>query len=280
MDSKIVFPYAVWDLAESPFFLGIVNITPDSFSDGGQFLKLKDALKQIELHLNEGAHAIDIGAESTRPQSQEIDIEEEWLRLEPILKELHQFKTLVWSLDTRKSEIVRRAKDYGLSLVNDVSGGRYDPNIFFETKAASAKYVLMHSRATPQNMMHFTEYQDLLMNIENELQIQMDLALSSGLPESEIIIDPGFGFAKSIPQNWELLENLSFFRREESPFFHRPLLIGLSRKRFIRDNLGEDREAIEHKSALASSLAAKKGAHILRVHNVKLCKTYINRNDG
>lgn len=242
--------------------MGVLNLTPDSFSDGGLHASPEAALRRAEQIAAEGADLIDLGAESTRPGAEPVGSEEEWRRLEPVLRALGGKFRLPISVDTRHGEVARRALELGADAINDVSNGA-DPVLLSAVAGAKAGYVLMHSRGEPATMMNLATYGDLLGEIRHELGAGLERARTAGIAEERIILDPGFGFAKTPAQNWELLSRL-----EELAEFGRPLLVGLSRKRMIRECVGEAPEALAAASAVAAAVAANRGARILRVHDV------------
>ena len=242
--------------------MGVLNLTPDSFSDRGLHFDLEAALKRYDQIAAEGADLIDIGAESTRPGAVPVDPAEEWQRLEPVLQALRKKNSLPISVDTRHAEVARRALGLGAEAINDVSNAA-DSDLLTAVAEADAGYVLMHSRGEPKTMMDAAVYGALLGEIRQELGEGLKRARAAGIAEDKIAVDPGFGFAKTPAQNWELLSGL-----EELGEFGRPLLVGLSRKRMLRECVGEGPEALAAASAVAAGVAAQRGARILRVHDV------------
>lgn len=249
--------------------MGIINVTPDSFYSGSRQPTVDKAIRQAEKMLNEGADFIDIGGYSTRPGAENIDTEEELRRVIPCVKEIHKnFPELNISIDTFRSRVAREAVDNGAALVNDVSGGTLDPDMYSAVAKMKVPYVLMHMRGTPQNMKELAQYENLVVEVVKELQEKVKILKSAGVPD--IIIDPGFGFAKSIPQNFELLRNLLHFS-----IFGFPLLVGISRKSMIYRSLGITAEESLNGTTALNVMALRNGAQILRVHDVKAAKEAI-----
>ena len=257
-----------WQLRERsldlsvPRVMGILNITPDSFSDGGNYLDPHRALERAVQIQGEGADVIDIGAESTRPGAVPVSISEEWSRLEAVLKKLVGKIHLPISVDTRNSEVARRALEYGVEIINDISGGR-DPQMLKVVAEAGCGYVLMHMRGEPNNMMEFARYRDVTEEVQKELTESVEQAVSAGISPEKICVDPGFGFAKEVGDSLNLFLHLEIFRR-----WNFPLLVGLSRKRLLRAIAGEEPQALQAASVAAALWAVGKGAHIVRVHDV------------
>ena len=247
---------------DRPLLMGVLNLTPDSFSDGGEYSRPEAALARAAQISAEGADLLDVGGESTRPGSIPISPEEEWRRLGPVLRALSRTYPLPISVDTRHAAVARQALDLGVEIINDVSNAS-DPKLLAAVAEAGSGYVLMHSRGEPHSMMELAHYRDLLGEISRELEQGLERCAAAGIAVERIAIDPGFGFAKTPAQNWELLSRL-----EELLRFGRPLLVGLSRKRMLRERVGNDPNALAAASAEAAGTAAEKGAKILRVHDV------------
>lgn len=241
--------------------MGIINVTPDSFSDGGQFLTSQHALAQAEKLITEGVDVLDIGAESTRPGAKEMDEVTQWERLKPVLQLIRKYHDVTISIDTRSAEIAQRSLGEGANWINDVSGGRHDPQLLQICAKHKCPVILMHSRGTPDNMMDHCHYQDLMKEISHELTSQMIIAKQQGV--SKIIMDPGFGFSKTSEQNKYLLAHLN-----ELNIHHYPLMIGLSRKRFLREHAGDDTEKLLSLGIEACQLAYQQGARLFRVHEI------------
>lgn len=245
-----------------PRIMGILNVTPDSFSDGGLFDHPERAVARALAMEGEGADLIDVGAESTRPGAAPVSAQEEWERLAPVLRRLSNELRCPLSVDTRKGEVARRALKLGAAVINDVSAGE-DPLLLEAVGEYRAGLVVMHGRGTPKTMMEHARYQDVVQEVRRELQRLVGRALEAGIPRENICIDPGFGFAKTPAQNYELLQGLESLRT-----LSYPLLVGLSRKRMLRELVGEDRRALDAASVTAALLAVQKGARILRLHEV------------
>ncbi|MCC7345713.1 MAG: dihydropteroate synthase [Deltaproteobacteria bacterium] len=249
--------------------MGILNVTPDSFSDGGKYLDPKRALERARALIAEGADLIDVGGESTRPGAAPVPPEEEWRRLEPVLKVLTSATATPISVDTRNTETARRALDAGASVVNDVSCAR-DPGLLKVVAAAGAGYVLMHSRGEPAAMASLAHYGDVVGEVEAELRLGLDRALQAGIVAERICVDPGFGFAKTPEQNWILLEGLAGLAE-----LGRPILVGLSRKRMLRERVGGEPEALLRAGLDAARTAIRRGARIVRVHDVAATRGFL-----
>jgi len=246
--------------------MAIVNITEDSFSDGGLYIDLTSAINHASSCIKQGAHILDIGAQSTRPGASEIGSEIEIKRLVPLIKELKiSHPDIPISVDTYHHSVADKVLNVGADWVNDVSGGRHDPEIFNVIADKGCTYVLTHSRGNSKTMDSLTNYTNVVEDVKNELSNQIDLALSKGNREEQIIIDPGIGFAKNNQQNLSLLRNLEEF--VSMPY---PVLIGASRKRFIGSVINEsDPNKRIFGSAAVASRCVIAGVDFLRVHDVK-----------
>ena len=246
--------------------MAIVNITTDSFSDGGFFLDFDSALKHASLCIEQGAQIIDLGAQSTRPGASEVGPEIEIKRLLPLINELKLIHPeILISVDTYHHSVASSALNAGANWINDISGGRHDKEIFNVISDFDCPYVLMHSRGNSITMDSLTKYKDIVLEVKKELSIQIDLALSSGIKSGQIIVDPGLGFAKTVEQNLFILKNLEQFVSMEYP-----ILIGASRKRFIGTVINETdtNKRIFGMAAIASRCVIA-GVNFLRVHDVK-----------
>lgn len=246
------------------YIMGILNVTPDSFSDGAQFNTLETALTQAKTLINSGADIIDIGGQSTRPGSQQILFEEELNRVIPIIKSLRQETSIPISIDTTRASVADAAIKAGADLVNDISGGTFDSQMFTIVAKLGVPIILMHIRGTPKTMQQLTDYSDLIIEISQWLDNQLYLAMKAGIKRSHLIIDPGIGFAKTYSQNLELLRRLSEFRSLGCP-----ILVGVSRKRFIGHVLQQKNPKQRvWGTAAACCGAIAQSADILRVHDV------------
>jgi len=253
--------------------MGILNVTPDSFSDGNLFLSPQEALAHAEQMIAEGADIIDVGGESTRPGGAAIvSPEEELNRVLPVISQLVKRSPVPISIDTTKSVVARAALDAGAAIVNDISALRFDPQIADEVAKAGAGLVLMHSRGTPGSLHGLPPVDDIIEEVTSSLRSSIALAEQRGVKRESIVIDPGIGFGKSQEQNIELIAKLD---RLIAAFPDFPLLIGTSRKSFIgrilADANGNPAPVSErlHASLATLTVAILNGAHIVRVHDVK-----------
>ena len=246
--------------------MAIVNITEDSFSDGGLYIDLNSAIKHALLCIKNGANILDIGAQSTRPGASEVGPEIEIKRLVPLIKELKlMHPEIPISVDTFHHSVADKVLKSGADWINDISGGRHDPVIFEVLADKGSPYVLTHSRGNSKTMDSLAKYNNVVKEVKNELSNQIDIAISKGIKNENIIIDPGIGFAKNVSQNLTLLRNLEEFT--SMPY---PLLIGASRKRFIGSVINEsDPSKRIFGMAAVASKCVMAGVDILRVHDVK-----------
>jgi dihydropteroate synthase len=250
---------------DSPKVMGILNVTPDSFYDGGKYLSDGDLLKQAEKLLMEGADFLDIGGYSTRPGAEDITIDEEIRRSVGAIKTvLKHFPETLISIDSFRAEVARIAVMEGAVMVNDVSGGELDPSMFSTVSKLNVPYVLMHMRGNPKTMTKLTEYDDVVKTVINFLHPKLHQLTQLGV--KDIIVDPGFGFAKTREQNFEMLHRLDHFA-----ILEKPLLVGLSRKSMVWKTLNVDPKDSLNGSTALHTIALMKGASILRVHDVKEC---------
>jgi dihydropteroate synthase len=248
--------------------MGVLNVTPDSFSDGGNFLSQEKAVRHALQLESDGADIIDIGAESTRPGSTSVSAEEEWSRLAPVLAALRTRLKIPISIDTRKSEIAAKAVESGAEIINDVSGLKHDSRIAEVAKSMRVPLVLMHMRGEPETMQQKPFARDVVKDVVSGLRWSLAMARKAGVANSQVILDPGIGFGKSYAQNYELLGKLSEVAR-----LGFPLLVGTSRKGFIGKALEVDGKLATAEAKLwgtAATVAASilNGAHVVRVHDV------------
>jgi dihydropteroate synthase len=251
----------LWD---EPQIMGVMNLTPDSFYEGSRLKLNKDeVLGRAQQMITDGADILDIGGYSSRPGAANISIEEEIQRIkDPIHWISEEFPEIILSVDTFRSEVARRGIEAGAHMVNDISGGSLDPNMYETISELSVPYILMHMQGTPQNMQGKTDYENILREILNYFSEKLHIIREFGI--KDVIIDPGFGFAKTLEQNYFLLKNLELF-----DMINLPILVGLSRKSMIYKLLEvEPSEALNGTTAL-NMVALMKGANILRVHDVK-----------
>ena len=247
----------------TPAIMGILNLTDDSFYDGGQHSSIKKALLQTEKMLDDGAKIIDIGAYSSRPKAKHISFDEEWQRLEKTLQIINkEFPQAILSIDTFRSEIARRSVDNGADIINDISAGNLDPHMFDTVAGLDVPYIMMHMQGTPQSMQDNPHYDSIEKEVANYFLSKVKTLQQKGL--SKIIIDPGFGFGKTLEHNYQLLNNL-----EELHTLELPLLVGVSRKSMIYKVLETDATKALNGTTAIHSLCLSKGASILRAHDVK-----------
>ena len=253
-----------------PLLMGILNITPDSFSDGGKYLTLSEALKHAHEMIEEGVDIIDIGGESTRPGSEPVSLDEELKRIMPIIEALKKDSDIAISVDTYKAQVMKEVIDMDVAMINDVYALR-QPGAIDVIKHSKVGICLMHMQGTPQTMQINPQYINVVNEVKSFLEAHASNLVSEGVDKSRIILDPGFGFGKTFEHNIELLQHLESFKSLKLP-----LLVGLSRKSFIRKILNG-----EHDDHLSGSIAAAifsviKGAKILRVHDIKETKSALN----
>ncbi|WP_298487795.1 dihydropteroate synthase [uncultured Maribacter sp.] len=247
----------------TPKIMGILNVTPDSFFDGGKFKNIEDALLQTNKMLQDGATFIDIGAYSSKPGANPVSEEEELARILPIVTQIQSaFPNCILSIDTFRSSVAKACVEAGAAIVNDISGGKLDPNMFTTVAELKIPYILMHMRGTPQNMQQNTTYDNLIKDIIFYFSEQIYKAKEAGI--NDIIIDPGFGFAKTVEQNYELLNKLDLLQNLDAP-----ILAGLSRKSMIYKTLKTDAKNALNGTTALNMVCLNHGANILRVHDVK-----------
>lgn len=249
---------------DTPKIMGILNVTPDSFYDGGTIGSVADRIVEM---LEQGADIIDVGGMSSRPGASIISPEEEWQRVEPALKILRDMATLV-SIDTLHADVAQRAMDYGVQIINDISGGTYDPAIIDIAATHRAAYVMMHMKGTPHTMQQDTKYEDVVLDILKVFNQRIAAYRERGL--EDMMIDVGFGFGKTLAQNYTLLNRMDVFRITECP-----ILVGISRKSMIYKALGTTPSAALNGTTALHMYALNHGANILRVHDVREAKECI-----
>ena len=247
----------------SPKVMGILNITPDSFYDGGIYKNEKDILLHVEKMLEEGATFIDIGAYSSKPNAEHVSEADELARILPITKLiLKEFPNALLSIDTFRSEIAKVCIEAGAAIINDISAGKLDKNMMPTIAELHVPYIMMHMKGTPQTMQQQTEYEHLTKDIIFYFSERLSEAKKLGIVD--MIIDPGFGFAKTLDQNFELLNQLELLK-----MLDKPLLVGLSRKSMIYKTLETNPSEALNGTTVLNTIALQKGASILRVHDVK-----------
>ncbi|CAN6476874.1 unnamed protein product [Victoria cruziana] len=269
----------LWDWSKRTHVMGVLNLTPDSFSDGGKFISVDAAVAHVRLMISEGADIIDIGAQSTRPLAPKVSAEEELNRLMPVLKtilNIPEAEGKFFSVDTYYSEVASEVAAAGVHFVNDISGGRLDTNMFSVVAGLRSPFIMMHMRGNPSTMQNAenVSYEDVCKEVANELYSRVEEAELSGIPSWRIIIDPGIGFSKTVQQNLELLMGIQTIRKEIAckslAVSHAPMLIGPSRKSFL-GKICNRSDATERDPPTIASVTAGilAGANIIRVHNVK-----------
>jgi len=248
---------------DKPLVMGIINVTPDSFYSGSRFMKMDAVLKQTEQMLKEGASIVDIGGQSTRPGSERITVDEELERtIEPIAAIHKSFPDAIISIDTFYSGVASAAIAAGASIVNDTSAGSVDENMITTLAALKTPYVLMHTQGTAQTMQQHPKYENVTREVLDFFISKIDSLHKAGI--NDIIIDPGFGFGKTIAHNFELLRNLSVFK-----IFNCPIMLGISRKSTIYKTLNTSADAALNGTTVLNTMGLINGASILRVHDVK-----------
>jgi dihydropteroate synthase len=255
----------VFDVSRHGLIIGVLNVTPDSFSDGREFFTQDKAIERGLVLAREGAHIIDVGGESTRPGSEPVVLEEELRRVIPVIEELRAKVEVPLSIDTSKAEVARAAIEAGASIVNDVSGGRGDERMLPLIAQTKSALIIMHMQGTPRTMQIQPQYTDVVEEISDFFRQQYARAIGSNIDPMAIAFDPGIGFGKTLEHNLELLAQLERLRAHD-----RPLVVGVSRKSFLGKLIGssEIRDRLVPGLALTSLLRAR-GAEVFRVHDVK-----------
>ena len=255
---------------QSPLIMGILNVTPDSFYTG-HLNEGVEQMKQLATEMLEaGATIIDLGGQSTRPGSERVDSNQEWERIEPVIAAILSARpNVILSIDTYHSEVARRAVEAGAAIINDVSGGEMDLNMLPTVASLKVPYICMHMKGTPENMQSLAVYDDLLAEILDYFILKIQRCTEAGI--HDIILDPGFGFAKNIQQNFLLLKKMAALQ-----MLGKPILAGLSRKSTIYKTLGITAEDALNGTTVLNTIALLNGANILRVHDVKEAKEAIH----
>ena len=249
--------------SSSPVLMGIINLTPDSFSDGGKYRNIKSAYEHSKFLIQKGCKIIDVGGESTRPGSSDINVDLEWKRIQNFFKKSRGLKSLI-SVDTRKSKIMYKANKYKLNLVNDISGLSYDSNTLEFLKKTNKPFVLNHIKGEPANMQKNPKYNNVVLDIYDFFEEKLKIIRDKGIKHNNIILDPGIGFGKNLKHNITILKDISVFH---SLGF--PLLLGISRKRFIKDLSGMNDSKERIGGTISASLwSMMSGVQLLRVHDV------------
>jgi len=255
---------------KSPLIMGILNVTPDSFSDGGHFFSPKKAIDHAYQMLDEGADIIDIGGESTKPGALSVPIDEEIARIKPVLEELKNETNLYLSLDTNKAKVMELGLDLGVSMINDVYALRNEGAMDVIAKS-SCDVCLMHMQGKPQTMQKNPQYNDVVNEVKSFLSDRINACIKNDIHQDRIVIDPGFGFGKTFEDNLNIFNSITQFQNLKSP-----MLIGISRKSMIRTIIGDNEDDIIQLSAFMAALASQRGATILRVHDVKETQKALN----
>ena len=250
------------DLSE-PIIMGVLNVTPDSFFDGGKYKNGKALLQQVGKMISAGAMIIDVGGMSSRPGAEIINVSEELSRVIPIIKQIKEhFPTIIISIDTVRSEVARQSVAAGASIINDISAGSIDDQMFETVAELNVPYILMHMQGKPENMQQHPDYQDVTKNVLDFFIEKIGELRELGV--KDIILDPGFGFGKTIQHNYQLLQNFAIFK-----ILDLSLLAGISRKSMIYKVLDSTPEEALNGTTVLNTLALERGAKILRVHDVK-----------
>lgn len=257
------FPGFDRELGERPLFMGIVNATPDSFSDGGKYLAADLAVEQGLRLVAEGADILDIGGESTRPGAEPVPLDEELRRVIPVVERLVSQISVPLSIDTYKSEVARQVLQSGAKIVNDISGLAFDPQMISVCRDQPCGVICMHIQGNPQTMQNAPHYDDVVEDLFLHFQRRLIELEQSGLPQERIVIDPGIGFGKTAEHNLEILANIARFHQ-----LNRPVLIGHSRKRFLQKVLGQKLDERSFGTVGVSIALAQQSVDILRVHDV------------
>ncbi len=250
--------------------MGILNVTPDSFSDGNLYFDRDKAVKHGLDLVKEGADILDVGGESSRPGSDRVPLEEELRRILPVISELRKNTDTLLSVDTTKAEVARKALDAGANMINDISSFRFDPEMMSLAAERETPVILMHMKGNPETMQNSPTYENLLAEVKSFFQEKIEMAVSAGIEREKIIIDPGIGFGKNFRDNLNLIQNLGYFEELE-----RPILVGLSRKSFLGKIMDQPPQDRLEGSLSAAVLSVSHGAHLLRVHDVAATKKAI-----
>lgn len=247
----------------TPKVMGILNITPNSFFDGGKYKNENELLERVQKMLNEGADFIDVGAYSSKPNAEFVSEEEEIVRIIPVVNLLlKHFPDIILSIDTFRAGVAKTCIENGAAIINDISAGKLDDKMLETIAKFQIPYIMMHMKGTPQTMQNFTQYDDIF----NEMLFYFSerIAVARALGINDLIVDPGFGFAKTLEQNYAVMKKMELFQMLELP-----LLVGISRKSMIYKTLETNAESALNGTTFLNTIALTKGAKILRVHDVK-----------
>lgn len=257
-----------------PKIMGILNLTPNSFYDGGKYKNKTEILSQVEKMLSEGTHFIDIGAYSSKPSAEFVSEQEEMDRIVPVIELIMKhFPDTFLSIDTFRSEVAKAGIENGAAIINDISAGELDPKMLEIIAQYNVPYIMMHMRGNPQTMQGLTQYDDIVKEMLSYFSEKVKKARNMGI--NDLILDPGFGFAKTIDQNYEVLQKMELFN-----FLELPILAGVSRKSMIYKTLNNSAHEALNGTTVLNTIALTKGAKILRVHDVKEaveCVTLFNK---
>ena len=257
-------------IEKQSLIMGILNVTPDSFSDGGKYLEKNNAINHALAMIDNGADIIDVGGESTRPFSDPVSLDEEISRVIPVIEGIRKESDVCISIDTTKSEVATAALNSGASLINDVSAMEVDPLMIDVALKFDCPIIIMHMKGTPKNMQDNPQYESLISDIKDYLQERVDFIVSKEINSKKIVIDPGIGFGKTVENNFEILSKLNKFNKLELP-----LLIGPSRKSFIGLTLNLSPEDRVDGTAATVAIGVNNGARIVRVHDVEKMKRVV-----
>jgi dihydropteroate synthase len=263
------------ELGGYTLIMGILNVTPDSFSDGGLFAKVEAAVEHAEDMVAQGADIIDVGGESSRPGADTVSVEAEKARVLPVIERLVGTVEVPISIDTYKSSVARDALSMGACIVNDITALRGDPDMASVVAEAGAPVILMHMKGTPKDMQLDPHYDSLIPEIASFLRTRIQAAIDAGIPQNQIIIDPGIGFGKTVAHNLEIIRRLREFKS-----LGKPILIGTSRKSFIGKVLGLSTDDRLEGTAASIAVAIANGADIVRVHDVKEAARVVRMTDA
>ena len=250
-------------IEKQSLIMGILNVTPDSFSDGGKYLEKNNAINHALAMIDNGADIIDVGGESTRPFSDPVSLDEEISRVIPVIEGIRKESDVCISIDTTKSEVATAALDSGASLINDVSAMEVDPLMIDVALKFDCPIIIMHMKGTPKSMQDNPQYESLISDIKDYLQERVDFIVSKGVNSKKIVIDPGIGFGKTVENNFEIINNLNHFTKMGFP-----VMLGASRKSFIGISLDLPEEDRLEGSLAANIIGLQNGAKIFRVHDV------------
>jgi dihydropteroate synthase len=264
-----------FELGRRTLVMGILNITPDSFSDGGRYAGYEDAVSHASELISQGADILDVGGESTRPGSDPVPLDVELERVIPVIGAVREKSDIPISVDTNKAEVARRAVEAGADIINDISSLQFDPDMPRVVARSGAPLILMHMLGTPRTMQKNPVYSSLISEVIAFLENSIRFAVSKGIDREQIIVDPGVGFGKTVAHNLSIIRNLEAFS-----CLDRPVLLGASRKRFIGSVLGRLEGERELGTAVANAFGVAGGAHILRVHDVSYHREAIEMADA